>query len=303
MKKRVLSVLVAVMLVASMFTSAMAAAVTLEATPAAVEPGEEFTVTLTAPAVAGAKAATIQTKINYDPTAAELIKYVAPELKGGNTMQSTVEEAKANGAYTSTITSATGENTITLENDIVWTATFKLLEGAAEAAFEVETFYIQGLADDGYSPIDYYTEADVPAEGIVTVKADLPCAHQWVEKEGKDATCTEAGYTAYKECALCEAVEGQEVIEALGHDKVYGEWTEWAHNGKVAEGEECKECTMTRTRTVTCSRCDWTDVETESKKHNDNPATGDTMMAVLFLGMAAMFVSGMVVVNKARKNA
>ena len=295
MKKRVLSVLVAVMLVACMFTSAMASSVTFEAAPEKVEPGKEVTVTLTAPAVEGAKAATIQTKIVFDNTQVELVKYDAPTVEGGSKMQSSVDDANKAGAYTSTYNGESGENTIDLSKDIVWEATFKVLETATAVEFTVDTFYVEGLEADGVTAIDYYTKDDVA--GKLVVELDVPCAHNWVEKEGKDATCTEAGYTAYQECSICHEIKGQEVIEAKGH--TYGDWTEWTHTGEVAEGEECKECTMERTRT--CSVCNYVDKET--KKHNDNPETGDTMSAVLFLAMAAMFVAGIVVVNKARKHA
>ena len=278
MKKRVLSVLVAVMLVACMFTSAMASSVTFEAAPEKVEPGKEVTVTLTAPAVEGAKAATIQTKIVFDNTQVELVKYDAPTVEGGSKMQSSVDDANKAGAYTSTYNGESGENTIDLSKDIVWEATFKVLETATAVEFTVDTFYVEGLEADGVTAIDYYTKDDVA--GKLVVELDVPCAHNWVEKEGKDATCTEAGYTAYQECSICGEIKGQEVIEELGH-----KWGEW----KVNEDGE--------TQTRVCERCN----ESETKPYN--PPTGDTMSAVLFLAMAAMFVAGIVVVNKARKHA
>jgi len=293
MKKRVLSVLVAVALVACLFTSAMAATAGISA-PVSVDKGETITVTLTMPALEGVKVATIQTKVNFNTDEVKLVEYVAPTVAGGSTMQSSVDEANANGAYTSTILDLMGENNVDLTKDIVWEAKFEVLDGVEKATFTPEIFFANGLEADGVTAIEYYTIED--AGEATEVKVVLPHEHTWVEKEGLAATCTEAGYTAYKECSECGAIEGQEVIKALGHDKVYGEWI---HTGEVAEGEECKECTMERT--VTCSRCDWT--ETETKAHNDNPATGDTMMSVLFFAMAAMFVAGIVVVNKARKNA
>ena len=44
--------------------------------------------------------------------------------------------------------------------------------------------------------------------------------HDLVDVEGKDATCTEAGYTAYKDCSRCDHIEGKEEIPATGHNFV-----------------------------------------------------------------------------------
>ena len=46
--------------------------------------------------------------------------------------------------------------------------------------------------------------------------------HNLVDVEGKDATCTEPGYTAYKDCSRCDYIEGKEEIKALGHKMVAG---------------------------------------------------------------------------------
>ena len=46
--------------------------------------------------------------------------------------------------------------------------------------------------------------------------------HDLVDVEGKDATCTEAGYTAYKDCSRCDHIEGKEEIPATGHNFVDG---------------------------------------------------------------------------------
>ena len=44
--------------------------------------------------------------------------------------------------------------------------------------------------------------------------------HDLVDVEGKDATCTEAGYTAYKDCSRCDHIEGKTEIPATGHNHV-----------------------------------------------------------------------------------
>ena len=41
--------------------------------------------------------------------------------------------------------------------------------------------------------------------------------HDMKSVEGKGATCTEDGYTAYTDCSRCDHIEGKEVIEATGH--------------------------------------------------------------------------------------
>ena len=46
--------------------------------------------------------------------------------------------------------------------------------------------------------------------------------HNLVDVEGKDATCTEPGYTAYNDCSRCDYIEGKEEIKALGHKMVAG---------------------------------------------------------------------------------
>jgi len=67
---------------------------------------------------------------------------------------------------------------------------------------------------------------------------------------GKEATCTEAGLTEGKKCALCgEILVEQEVIPALGHDEI-------AHAAKAAT---CTEIGWEAY--VTCSRCDYTTYE------------------------------------------
>ena len=51
-----------------------------------------------------------------------------------------------------------------------------------------------------------------------TIPVD-PDAHNWVDKEGQTATCGVAGYTAYKECNNCGAVQGKNYVEPTGaHD-------------------------------------------------------------------------------------
>ncbi len=46
--------------------------------------------------------------------------------------------------------------------------------------------------------------------------------HKWVAQEGKDATCTEKGYTAYEKCSVCSAEQGKEDIGVADHTFLKG---------------------------------------------------------------------------------
>ena len=82
----------------------------------------------------------------------------------------------------------------------------------------------------------------------------VEAGHTWTDAEGKDATCTEDGYTAHKVCA-CGETEGKETVPATGHT-----WTD-------AEGKDatCTEDGYTAHKVCACG-------ETEGKE--TVPATG-----------------------------
>ena len=74
--------------------------------------------------------------------------------------------------------------------------------------------------------------------------------HELEDVEGKDATCTEAGYTAYKDCARCDYTDGKTAIYALGHDM--GDLIETAP----------PTCSAPGVMTATCKRgCGYTETE------------------------------------------
>ena len=90
-------------------------------------------------------------------------------------------------------------------------------------------------------------EADCENAQICTVcKIELVKAlgHNLVDVYGKDATCTEPGYTAYKDCSRCDYIEGKEEIKALGHNMVTD----------AAKAPTCTETGLTEGSH--CSRCD-----------------------------------------------
>ena len=73
------------------------------------------------------------------------------------------------------------------------------------------------------------------------------CTHETLEDvEGKDKTCTEDGYTAYKKCADCDYIEGKEVIPA----------------GHTLKNVDAKDKTCTEdgyTAHKACEKCDYTE--------------------------------------------
>ena len=73
---------------------------------------------------------------------------------------------------------------------------------------------------------------------LVATKVDYVDAlgHDLVDVEGLAATCTTAGYTAYKACSVCTYVEGKEEIEALGHT-----WTD----ATCTAPKTCSVCSAT----------------------------------------------------------
>ncbi len=77
----------------------------------------------------------------------------------------------------------------------------------------------------------------------------VPAGHKLVDVEGKAATCTEDGYTAYKACSNCDYTEGKTVLPA-GHALVDAE-------GKAAT---CTEDGYTAYKA--CSNCDYTEGKT-----------------------------------------
>ena len=88
--------------------------------------------------------------------------------------------------------------------------------------------------------------ADEDANGICDrCEAELH-THNLVDVVGKSATCTEAGYTAYKVCE-CGYTEGYETIEATGHTLADVE----------AKAAKCEEAGYTAHKA--CENCDYTE--------------------------------------------
>ena len=97
--------------------------------------------------------------------------------------------------------------------------------------------------------------------GHTSTEAVDPIDHDLIDKVGKAATCTEAGYTAYKACTKCDYTEGKAVIGALGHDMDAGITT------------TAPTCTTSGVKTYTCKRgCGHTATETVAALDHDMDA-------------------------------
>lgn len=108
---------------------------------------------------------------------------------------------------------------------------------------------------------DYFSGDDVP-------NGEGPLGHNYQPTEGKEATCTEAGYTAGQKCTRCPSVIGGQEIPAHGHTfDHYTAWTypgdggDWHYRDKICsecnepyeeEGEACNVVFMTTTD-ATCT--------------------------------------------------
>ncbi|MBR6800189.1 MAG: hypothetical protein IKM61_00355 [Eubacteriaceae bacterium] len=319
MKKRVLSVLLAAMLLVASFASVSAAEAGVSVDKTTAEIGDTVVVTLTIPAI-NTKLAGVQTGVKFDNTVFEVVKYDCVSMPGvpdPTTMGTwpSLEECQAAGEVTSTYVNFGGENSIDLSKGFALTAELKVLDTAKGGTTEivVEDFICYEM--NGSDSVDHTPQINTKA----TVTIDVPCAHDWKETAAKvEPTCDEAGKEAVYTCSICGATKGGEEIAALGHKWEVKEKVESTCKDAGYVIEKCSVCGEEKTtaleladhtwgewvldeegttETRTCEVCG----ATESREYN--PETGDTMMAVLFLAMAATFVVAIAKVNKARKNA
>ena len=73
--------------------------------------------------------------------------------------------------------------------------------------------------------------------------------HEYKKVAGKAATCSEKGYTAYKQCKGCGKISGKESIAKIAHD--WGDWEVATVATCTADGTEkrtCKVCGKVGTR-------------------------------------------------------
>ena len=100
-------------------------------------------------------------------------------------------------------------------------------------------------------------------EGVVCIKcgAAMPTVPHTCATRGKEATCTESGYTETY-CTVCGKVIGERTESAaLGHD--FGEWETDIAATCVAEGAEkrvCIRCGISETRAIPVTEHEWEEV-------------------------------------------
>ena len=100
-------------------------------------------------------------------------------------------------------------------------------------------------------------------EGVGCIKcgAAMPTVPHTCATRGKDATCTESGYTETY-CTVCGKVIGERTESAaLGHD--FGEWETDIAATCVAEGAEkrvCIRCGISETRAIPVTEHEWEEV-------------------------------------------
>ena len=89
--------------------------------------------------------------------------------------------------------------------------------------------------------------------------------HNYVDKAGKEPTCQEEGYTAYKECTRCKDTVGKETLAKANHH-----YTVSVEEGKYCPDVskityKCTLCPYSETRDVTGSKYDHTYVTVPAK--------------------------------------
>lgn len=188
MKKRVTSLLLSIALLLTMLpTVAFAAdAVSIVASPSEVSAGDEFTVTLSIPAVED-KAYSAAFRIGFNKDVFEVTSFTAPTITGGTlTAFSSADEANSAGEVSCSYEGTAQENTIDLTQGVEMSVTFavKADATAAEYDFTVDSQknYAKSVASDGYTE----TELISIASGL---KATVSVTNG---SSGEDST---SGYT------------------------------------------------------------------------------------------------------------
>lgn len=117
--------------------------------------------------------------------------------------------------------------TCTKEGLTVYTAVFNE-EWATAGAFKKEI--VTSALDHDWNEGTVTTKPSCTASGIRTytcknegcgqtkTAAEPATGHTMKDVPGKNATCTEAGYTAHKKCSKCDYTEGKTITPALNHE-------------------------------------------------------------------------------------
>lgn len=222
MKKKMLSVLLAVCMLAAMLTTSMVAfAADAQAFKVDVQAaGKTVTVTITLPG--SAKAAGANCTLQYDNTKLAFAKTV--EQANGNMVNPNYRENAVRFSFAQPLATTT--------DTVMWKMEFTLKSGTVSANdFAVTAFKL-------------YNENSelISSEATVNTAINFSCTHaQTTEKVTVQPTHTTAGTKAIV-CAVCGETIKTESVPALGHS--FGAWT-------VTKPATCTE-TGTETRTCSC---------------------------------------------------
>ncbi len=68
--------------------------------------------------------------------------------------------------------------------------------------------------------------------------------HEWVSEKGLNATCEEAGYTAYLQCSICDTIRGKDAIPATGHNQneIIPAVPATCYKEGLTQGAKCDAC-------------------------------------------------------------
>lgn len=201
--KKIVSLLLAVMLLACLPLSVSAATA-----------GDEVTINFTAQNLGFAGYAAT---VNYDSSALELISISA----------SGMYDVNGNSIMVMSLNPITDAN--------LFTATFKVLPGAEAGKTYNVTATVTEAYDENVEPVALSISG-----GSITIDKPV-CEHVWDEgKVTKEATCTEDGVKTYA-CTVAGCGETKtETIAATGHS--FGEWKVTKAATCTEKGEEAREC-------------------------------------------------------------
>lgn len=229
--KKLISIVMAILLVCSVCLTAVFAATTsatLTAKAGAAKANVGDTVTVTVDLSANSNLGTLTFNLKYDASAFE---YVAGSLTAGGLFS--MEEINDKTAGSLRYTAITG-NAVTSAGTLV-TAKFKVLKTNAAFSIDVEEAY------DG-NDNDVTASLASRATGVT-----IACAHGNTEWKTTTTPTHTATGTKSLVCTACQAVIKTESIPALGH--TYGAWAVTTPATCTAEGVETRTCSCGATET------------------------------------------------------
>ncbi|MBQ8831063.1 MAG: hypothetical protein IJ017_05655 [Oscillospiraceae bacterium] len=222
MKKFISLLIVAVLLVSCMATTALAAGATLTVSNETASAGETVTVSFS---ISEATFATYQVGLTYDSSVL--------------TLKSIQQGAATQGLFSGGSKASAMNMADYTANGVLFTATFDVADTAPVGTYTV------GAAVENFTMADAVTTLSVGvASGSVTVP-EAPHVHDYTATV-TEPTCEEKGYTTYT-CSCGDSYK-EDSVDALGHS--YDKWV-------VTKAATCTEAGA---ETRTCSACG--DVET-----------------------------------------